>query len=498
MPLITPEERVGTTLDGRYRVEAVLGRGGMGAVLRGRHVHTGREVAIKLLLPEHARDAELLARFFQEARSAASLAHPNVVDTLDMDVEPESGQPYLVLELLDGQDLAARLEAQGPMTPGALLAVALPVMDALAAAHERGVVHRDLKPENLFLAHDARGRVVPKVLDFGIAKLLEGENAVHTVTGGVLGTPHFMSPEQAMGGPALGAQSDVWSMGAVMYVALTGQHPFEAETLPGLVTKVCTEDPTPIASLRPDVPAPIADAVHRALQRDLDARWPSMEAFGAGLVAAADAAGVTLAPGHRELFLGLAATRTGRIPSAQVALPRRRRRRSARRVWPWIAGGALLLPLVALALLAVPDDEAARAPPAARAPAATPVLPVGVDPPTPAASSQPRAEPLATTTPPAPRPPTEPLTDAPARALRLESEPPGAQVASGDQVLGHTPLRVALPGGAPRGLRVTAPGHEPLHVEIGPHSPDPLLVRLRPRRERVRRPRRRGEPLVPR
>ena len=522
MPLVTPEERVGTTIGGRYCVDAVLGRGGMGAVMRGRHVHTGREVAIKLLLPEHARDPDRLARFFQEARAAASLAHPNVVDTLDMDVDPSCGQPYLVLELLDGEDLAALLDRQGPLAPQTLLGIALPVMDALAAAHDRGIVHRDLKPENIFVSRDARGRRVPKVLDFGIAKLLEGESAVHTVTGGVLGTPHFMSPEQAMGGPTLGTQSDVWSMGAVLYVALTGRHPFEADTLPGLVMKVCTEDPPPLEGLRPDLPAPIARAVHRALQRELDARWPSMEAFGAGLVTAAHDSGIPLAPGLAELFLGLAATRTGPMSSARVALPQRASPSARpRRAWVWAAlGGVALAALALTAALLTSSPEAPRTPPrppiVATVPPVVPPtapLPVGAalpeegetlpdEPDRPDEEARPPARPTPVT------PATVPTAAAPSqRDVRLHSTPAGAEVESDGVVLGRTPMSIRLAGWETRDVRLTAPSHEPLHVEVGPGPPDTLRVRLRPRTERarlrprverVRRPRRRGEPLVPR
>jgi serine/threonine-protein kinase len=205
VPILTPAERIGTVLAGRYRIEAILGAGGMGVVFAGKHELTGRPVAIKLLQPGLVTDPEVLARFFQEAKASAALNHPNVVDVLDVGTDEDTA--YLVLERLEGQALGARLEACGVIDPKELLEILLPAMDALAAAHERGIVHRDLKPDNVYIHRDIRGRRVPKVLDFGIAKLVETDSDVKTRTGGLLGTPHYMSPEQAQGLKDVGGDS---------------------------------------------------------------------------------------------------------------------------------------------------------------------------------------------------------------------------------------------------------------------------------------------------
>ena len=296
----TPAERVGSVIGGRYRIDGFLGKGGMGVVLSGEHELTGRKIAIKLLLPEFAEEAEVLARFFQEAKTAASLNHPNVVDVLDMGME--GNEPYLVLEKLEGKSLGQLVEEKGAIEPEELLSIVLPVIDALAAAHEHGIVHRDLKPENIFVGHDARGRALPKVLDFGIAKLVEGEVKALTRTGGVLGTPGYMSPEQAMGEKTVGPESDVWSMGAVLYECLSGRQPFEAPSVPALLMQICSVDPVPLTHRATNLDPRIAAVVHKALTRDLADRFSSMEQLGAALVVAAEASGVSLAPGMRALF----------------------------------------------------------------------------------------------------------------------------------------------------------------------------------------------------
>ncbi len=263
MPILTPEERIGSTIGGKYRIDRILAAGGMGTVFAGVHEWTHRPVAVKVLNYEHARDPEIVRRFLQEARAAAQLKHPNVVDVLDMGQEPD-GSVYLVLELLEGETLKARMR-QGPLELGETAEVLGPIMRALATAHRKGVVHRDLKPDNIFLTYDESGQLVPKLLDFGIAKVGSGDSS-STRTGTMVGTPHFMAPEQVRGERDVGPAADVWSMGVVLYACLSGRLPFDSDSTAAVLAKVSTERPPPLLAVAPHLPPELGELVDRAMQ----------------------------------------------------------------------------------------------------------------------------------------------------------------------------------------------------------------------------------------
>ncbi len=282
-----PSSSRGPLLGGKYCLSELLGRGGMGAVYEGRHVRTGRPVAVKILHADYAGNAEVVRRFLREARVMAELDHPNVVDVLDMDEEAD-GTVFMVLERLDGKPLSELLKREGALPFARAAEVLLPVMRALAFAHGRGVVHRDLKPENIFLHRDAEGRAVPKVLDFGIAWALEDDARPRiTLNGYVMGTPEYMSPEQAEGATdRIGAASDVWSMGVIWYEALTGRLPFAGST-PHEVMAAVTRAPFQLPSaLAPGLAPDVAQALDRALARDAAKRYADMDAFLDALLAA--------------------------------------------------------------------------------------------------------------------------------------------------------------------------------------------------------------------
>ena len=272
---------VGATLGGRYRVVRQLGHGGMGAVFEAENIWTKRRVAVKVMRPEIAAHAQYAQRFLQEAQAATQLAHPNIVDVLDMGKDEELGSLYIVQEFLTGSDLRKHLEAAGRVPVREALELILPVMEALVTAHTRGVIHRDIKPDNLFLTETPRG-VVPKLIDFGIAKVVGegGDSLQQTRTGVLMGSPHYMSPEQGRGDPGLDARTDVWSLGVVLYEMLSGTRPHESTTnANALIAKIIYEDPKPLAEVAPDVPADLAGAVMGALRRDLPKRHASMQAF---------------------------------------------------------------------------------------------------------------------------------------------------------------------------------------------------------------------------
>jgi serine/threonine protein kinase len=244
---MTPEDRVGSTL-GSYRLVEVIGRGGMGSVYRAEHVRLpGREVALKLLRADYAQRKDSVARFIREAQSVNRIRHRNIVDVTDI-AELDDGTTFIIMELLQGDSLGKLLRKSAALTPARTLNLLMQICDGLAAAHDKGIVHRDLKPDNIFISSDADGSDVVKLLDFGVAKLLSGTEAdvsVHTVAGSVIGTPAFMSPEQA-GGLQVDARSDLYSLGAIMYEMFSGKPPFSGKSFGEFVRKHLNENPRPL------------------------------------------------------------------------------------------------------------------------------------------------------------------------------------------------------------------------------------------------------------
>lgn len=317
-------DRIGSIVGGKYVLRSVLGSGGMGAVYAAENTWTRRPVALKLLHPELTRNREVVERFMQEAQFASQLRHPNIVDVLDMGREASDGSLFIVQELLRGNDLRAMLDASGRIDPASAVDIALPLMGALALAHLRGVVHRDIKPENIFLAIDEAGEVVPKLIDFGISKLFSdapGDRAL-TQVGALVGTPDYMSPEQARGDGTLDAQTDVWSLGVVLYEMLCGRAPFDAPTQNLLLVQLITETPPRIESFAPDVPPALAAIVHRAVERERDARFRDTLEF-ADAVLCSGLFGPEFYERHRR-SLGVspeAAARLQGIARARVVVP---------------------------------------------------------------------------------------------------------------------------------------------------------------------------------
>lgn len=284
---------VGTTLSGTYRIIRVLGEGGMGRVYEAQHTRiTQKLYAIKVLHPEFTRDADILARFQREAEAAASLSHPASVGVFDVARTPQ-GWPYLVCEHLTGLDLAELIKVHGPLSMTTAQHVGLQVCGALAEAHAKGVIHRDLKPQNIFVLgkFDAGVPEHPhaKVLDFGLSRILNGPNTTNlTRTGVILGTPSYMSPEQARGERA-DNRTDIYGVGAVLYAAVTGVAPFRCETPQATILAVLNEDPVRPSKLNSKVPARLELVIQRAMAKDVNQRYPDMDALSADLEHAVDA-----------------------------------------------------------------------------------------------------------------------------------------------------------------------------------------------------------------
>jgi serine/threonine-protein kinase len=337
-----PLPRVGQIIGGKYRVEERLGGGGMGAVFRATHLVSEKPVALKWMLrstaDEHAR-----RRFVREARVAGRIDHPNVVDVYDVGEEGDGG--YLVMELLRGEALRARF-ARGPLQVTELTDLLLPAMRGVSAVHQAGVIHRDLKPDNIFLCKGPDGSPrEAKVLDFGISAMTSCDPNDPTLTkdGAVLGTPAYMSPEQVQSASDSDARSDVYSFGVILYEGLTGRLPFEASSYNGLILAIVHDQPKPPTELRRDLPPQLAAIVLRALAKQREDRYPSLESLIAALLPYSSTRDVDSA--------------------ARVVVPALRPKRRHWRVWALVGGALIASAIVVWLRVAVHEHQ--QLPPAA-------------------------------------------------------------------------------------------------------------------------------------
>ncbi len=271
----------------QYKIIDLIGEGGMGAVYEALDESLDRHVAIKTLLSEVAQDPESRKRFFREGKAAAKLRHPHVVEVYGVGIEDEI--PYLVMELLNGESFAAMLDRETQIPTERVIDILLPVISALVIAHQEGVIHRDLKPDNIFLQKTRAKTMVPKLLDFGISKVTGAHNSRITHTSSLMGTPYYMSPEQARGGKDIDAQIDQWSMGVILYEALAGERPITGDTVLEILHRIATMPIKPLGVAVPHVSPELAGVVMRALDREPAKRWPSMSALGHALLPFASA-----------------------------------------------------------------------------------------------------------------------------------------------------------------------------------------------------------------
>jgi eukaryotic-like serine/threonine-protein kinase len=421
---------IGEVVAEKYRIERLLGSGGMAEVYGAVNIRTERRVALKWILPALSASKEVLARFRREALAAGRINHPNVVTIFD--VVEHQGSACMVMELLTGDTLADYMKEKGPADFVEAVAIMLPAMRGVAAAHAHGVIHRDLKPDNIFLCMDADGSIRDcKVLDFGVSKLTVADAATTgdiTLSGNVVGTPEYMAPEQVRAGKHADHRIDVYSLGIVFYEMIAGRPPFVGEHFSGLMLDIMQRDPPPLASLRPDVPKKLAGVIHRAIARDLDKRYADMGAFIRALEAV----------GRDELKLAMGTPPEGLItqlamprltPDGQYPAPRDRRGLSigiavglaivAGIAWLWLDARHVTSRQEAAAPLPVPAvlPPVAAQPPAAGPPAAAPV----------AAPAEATAGPVAPTAP------------ASAERAPAEARPPGEAAAAAGAA--HLPYR---------------------------------------------------------
>jgi serine/threonine-protein kinase len=333
---------LGTLIGGRYRLDAQIGRGGMSTVYRAFDTVLERPVAIKLMHREIAADSDQLERFRREARSVAQLNHPHVVTVIDAGEEPSTddgnpgdGCPYIVLEYVEGETLKDVIRREGPLEIPQAIAYAIEIARALGAAHERQIVHRDVKPHNILISAEGGA----KITDFGIARTLTEEGL--TMAGRVLGTTDYVSPEQALGHPVTG-QSDLYSLGVVLFEMLTGGVPFRGETPVAVAMKHVREDPPDVQVLRPELSAATASVLDRAMAKDVGQRYPDAASMESDLedVLAIETSRSGQATGEVTTVL-----RT--LPGGALRrLPWRMRHRGR-----WVATLGLLAVIVAVALV---------------------------------------------------------------------------------------------------------------------------------------------------
>jgi serine/threonine-protein kinase len=315
-------ELVGAILSRRFPLDRVIGSGGMGTVFASRHPEDGRSVAVKVLESSLCGEPEVKARFVEEGRTCQRLVHPNVVRVLEVG-EAEDGTPFIVMELLEGAPLGAYTKA-GVRVPMAQAAAILQgVLAGLAAAHAQGIVHRDLKPDNVVLARDPSGAYTPKILDFGIAKVMDAAGGMgsKTRTGMLLGTPAYMSPEQVRSSKDVDARTDLWSAGVLLYELLTGRVAFPAPTEYARLQAVLATTPAPIEAIDPQL-ARLSAFVRLALQKDRAQRHQSALEMARALAAAmgldaSSAAPISQLPNVPSVWLSSHATSTaaGHTPS---------------------------------------------------------------------------------------------------------------------------------------------------------------------------------------
>jgi eukaryotic-like serine/threonine-protein kinase len=359
------------TVIGSYSLLEKIGEGGMGTVWLAEHTLLGRRAAIKLLHPTYSTNERIVERFFNEAKAVAAIADPGIVQVFDFGIHSD-GSPYLVMELLEGETLDARLRRLSRLAPADAVRLMRQVAVSLAAAHGKGVIHRDLKPENLFVARDPAvpGGERVKVLDFGIAKLSHGDGKHKTRTGAVLGTPAYMSPEQCRAIGNLDHRTDIYSFGAVLFCLVTGRPPFEGEGAGDAIISHVRDQPPVPSSIAPGLPFRLDSIILRCLEKDPARRYQGMDELAQaldGFDASPGARAATAGTEGRQATQGAAAaamllphaTTTISDAPGEVASGSR----SARRRWIGLAAGATAALVIASAIAVSGTDHPDQAPP---------------------------------------------------------------------------------------------------------------------------------------
>src|SRR5450432_618434 len=447
---------LGATIDGRYKVEALLGEGGMGVVYRCVHTIIGKKVAMKVLRSDLARDPEVTERFLNEAKAASSIGNAHIIDISDFGQFPD-GAAYFVMEFLGGQPMSKLLEGGQPLPVGRILHLARQMAEGLAAAHAANIVHRDLKPDNIFLVDRGGERDFIKILDFGIAKVsTSAEGSKLTRAGAVFGTPHYMSPEQAAGQP-VDHRGDIYSFGVILYELASGRVPFDADNFMGILTQHMYKAPVPIRALVPapqEVPPGLEAIVLKCLSKRPEHRYQSMgelitdfDKLSAGDVPDAVPEMMARSGGFNvpvDYF------KKGRMPEPVPATPSSRPGSRGSR-WPLYAGIAGVLAAIGIVVGIFANSHSSSATPTATASAAVapePALPKPVEPAVPSAAA-PNAN-----------------GGGVSKQVVLATEPFDAHIFRGEEDLGQSPVVISVDEGKTVELDIRRDGYKPDKITL--------------------------------
>jgi tRNA A-37 threonylcarbamoyl transferase component Bud32 len=462
----TVDPLLGRVVDGRYRIEKAIGRGGMGVVYLATHAVLSKKLAIKVLKGQMAKDEETVQRFRQEALAVTAIGHEHIVDITDFGRLPD-GAAYFVMEYLEGMALTDLVQRGGSLPMADAIGIVIQIASALGAAHARGVVHRDLKPDNVFLINRGNSSRFVKVLDFGIAKV-GGASSRLTKTGMVFGTPHYMAPEQAAGQP-VDARTDIYALGVMMYEMFTGKVPFDADTFMGILSKHMFEPPVPPSTHNSQLGV-LEDVILTALAKKQEDRYQTMDELVAALKAIVPSGMITVgARGPNGSVPAPSLADALEPPSrteARLTAPKIPRSRT-----PIVLVGAIAAAVVVLGIVGVAfalgafdgTDASGRLDSIATEPVVSPPEPVE---------------------PPEPPEPPEPVREE-MRVVVIDTEPAGAEVLIDGAIVGNTPARVPLPDeGVTSNLEVRFRGYVPQEIQLSSASPENIRVTLEPARDR--------------
>ena len=362
--------QIGDVLAGKYRVEAVLGVGGMGIVVQARHLDLDEKVALKFLLPQAVQSKEATERFVREAKAAVRLRSEHVARVRDVG-KLDNGAPYMVMEFLDGSDLSRAVQEKGALSIDESVAFVLQACEAIGEAHSLGIIHRDLKPQNLFVTRRVDGRPLVKVLDFGISKSIDAKSGLSlTRTSSIMGSPLYMSPEQMRSSKNVDQRSDIWGLGVILYELLTGRVPFEAEAIPELCLKVVQEPAEPPKSLRPEISEGLSAVVLKCLEKEPSRRFENVADLAAALEPYSESskgsseriAAVLNVP-SRPPMVSISAISTAsnpKIGTGGTAWGNTQKVEQRRKVVPLVAAGAAALALIAGVALAMAHGSSSK------------------------------------------------------------------------------------------------------------------------------------------
>lgn len=451
---------IGCTIDGRYKVESVLGEGGMGVVYQSRHTIIGKKVAMKVLRSDLARDKEVTERFLNEAKSASAIGNAHIIDISDFGQFPD-GSTYFVMEYLDGLPLTSIVEEGKPVPVPRILDIARQLAEGLHAAHASGIVHRDLKPDNIFLVERGHTKDFVKILDFGIAKVSTSGEGRLTRAGAVFGTPHYMSPEQAAGAP-VDHRGDIYSFGVILYELASGKVPFDADNFMGILTQHMYKAPVPIRALVPapqEVPPGLEAIVLKCLSKRPEQRYQSMQELLADVDkmksgAIPDAVpemmgrsgGFNVPADYFKKGAGMPAP----VPASPLSGGMQRTR------WPLYAGiaGVLTAMVIVIAIFAASAKSTADTAP----------------------SAEPKATPTTTNKPKTASAPASTPTARKAQVV-VAVEPSDAQIFQNGEENGASPLLLQVPEGESIKLEIKRAGYKDQTVEVD-GSKQKLVVKL--------------------